>query len=198
MLPDVSSAEATVQALVKDISLGVVEAAHHTHLVSAGDRRAFAEIVRARLLPHLDAARMTRLAAGRHWSQATPQQQMRLVEGSATYLVEMYAHVLWPYLDGRMSLGPVRVATDCSEAWMKLRPQSGNGPGEPMAYHLQRDAGGAWKIDEIEVSSVALVVCLKDNALCLLGRTGADAALEKLNELNAQWTAHPADNRMRP
>jgi phospholipid transport system substrate-binding protein len=197
MFSDVSPAVASVQALVKDISSGVVDAARLAGLASSGDRRAFAGLVRARLLPHLDAMRMTRLAAGRHWSQATPPQQQQLVEGSTTYLVEMYAHALWPYLDGKIVLGPARVAAD-GEAWMTLRLASGTGPGEPLGYHLQRDAGGAWKIDEIDVSSVALVVCLRDNALCWLGRSGADAALAALNKLNGRFAAYPADEGSRP
>ena len=39
-----------------------------------------AELIEQKVAPHFDFERMTRLAVGRNWRQATPEQQKALIE----------------------------------------------------------------------------------------------------------------------
>ena len=52
-----------------------------------------------KILPHFDFTRMTRLAMGKNWSKATPEQQQELVKEFRTLLVRTYSNALSTYSD---------------------------------------------------------------------------------------------------
>ena len=51
---------------------------------SAGDKRRAIKLAEEKVLPHVDFEEATRLAVGRGWAQATPEQKKKLVTSSAT------------------------------------------------------------------------------------------------------------------
>ncbi|MBC7946136.1 MAG: ABC transporter substrate-binding protein, partial [Burkholderiales bacterium] len=48
--------------------------------IQSGDKQKIIELVEAKVLPHFNFARMTMLAVGRGWRDATPQQRENLVK----------------------------------------------------------------------------------------------------------------------
>src|SRR5688500_1539443 len=73
---------------VTDEVLAIVPAAG---ALQAGDPHTVAGLVDAKLAPHFDFARMTQLAVGRHWREATPEQRTRLAAEFKALLVRTYA-----------------------------------------------------------------------------------------------------------
>ena len=59
--------------------------------LAAGRPSAVAELVESKILPLFDFQRMTRTAAGRSWSAASPEQQAALVAEFRTLLVRTYS-----------------------------------------------------------------------------------------------------------
>ena len=82
-------AQSVPDALVKstvDEVLGVIKVNK--------DRRALADVVEKKVLPHFDFQAMTRLALGRHWREASPAQQQSLENAFRGLLVTTYTQAL--------------------------------------------------------------------------------------------------------
>ena len=67
-------AQETPDALVKRVSQDVLETARTDPKVQAGDQARIREVVESELLPYFDFERITALAMGRNWRQATPER----------------------------------------------------------------------------------------------------------------------------
>ena len=85
--------------LVKDVTNEVLEIVRADKAIQAGDTKRVIELVDAKVLPHFDFRRMTMLAVGRDWRQATPDQQTRLTDAFRTLLVRTYSNALTQYRD---------------------------------------------------------------------------------------------------
>jgi len=59
--------------------------------LKAGDTSRMAQLIEEKIAPHFDFQRMTRLAVGRSWRQATPEQQAQLVTEFRALLVRSYS-----------------------------------------------------------------------------------------------------------
>src|SRR5262245_41345683 len=64
--------------LVVSLAQNVIEAVRTDNSVQAGDTTAVRKLVAERILPYVDFEKTTRLAAGRVWREATPEQRIQL------------------------------------------------------------------------------------------------------------------------
>ena len=74
-------------ALVKRISPAVIDIAKADKEIQGGNQKRVLDLVEAKILPFVDFQRMTSLAAGRFWREATPEQQKQLVTEFRSLLV---------------------------------------------------------------------------------------------------------------
>jgi phospholipid transport system substrate-binding protein len=66
-----ASAQEAPDALVKRISSDVMDTAKNDKDIQAGNNARIMQLVEQKILPYVDFQRMTQLAAGRYWRQAT-------------------------------------------------------------------------------------------------------------------------------
>jgi phospholipid transport system substrate-binding protein len=97
-------------ALVKRISQDVIETAKNDKAIQAGDTKKVMDLVETKILPYVDFQRMTSLAAGRFWRDATPEQQKALTEQFRTLLVFTYSGALSQVKDQTIEFKPLRAA----------------------------------------------------------------------------------------
>jgi phospholipid transport system substrate-binding protein len=64
-------------ALVKSVTDDVITIVRQDKAIQSGDTRKAVELVETRVLPYFDFAHMTRLAVGKDWKQASPEQSRR-------------------------------------------------------------------------------------------------------------------------
>src|SRR3990172_9575088 len=67
--------------------------------IRAGNTQKVLDLVEAKVLPHFNFARMTRLAVGAPWRQATSAQQQRLTDEFRSLLVHTYTNAFTQYRD---------------------------------------------------------------------------------------------------
>jgi len=77
--------------LVKTTIDSIMNAIETDEKISKGDIAATLQFVEARVAPHFDFSRMTRLAVGRPWRQAKPEQREALIREFRTLLIRSYA-----------------------------------------------------------------------------------------------------------
>lgn len=177
-------------ALVKRISADVIETVKADKDIQAGNRNRIMELVNSKILPHVDAEKMTAQAAGRFWRQATPEQQKRLSEEFRTLLVYTYSGALSQIKNETVEFKPMRAAA--ADTDVEVRSQVNVARGEPITlnYRLAKGAQG-WKIYDINVLGAWLVETYKGTFAAEINKSGVDGLINKLAERNKQLANKP-------
>jgi phospholipid transport system substrate-binding protein len=177
-------------ALVKRISADVIETVKADKDIQAGNRNKIMELVNSKILPHVDAEKMTAQAAGRFWRQATPDQQKRLSEEFRTLLVYTYSGALSQIKNETVEFKPMRAEAGATD--VEVRSQVNVTRGEPITlnYRLAKGAQG-WKIYDINVLGAWLVETYKGTFAAEINKSGIDGLINKLAERNKQLASKP-------
>ncbi|MGX4640824.1 MlaC/ttg2D family ABC transporter substrate-binding protein [Massilia sp. SYSU DXS3249] len=180
----------TPDALVKRISADVIETVKADKDIQAGNRSRIMELVNTKILPHVDAEKMTAQAAGRFWRQATPEQQKRLSEEFRTLLVYTYSGALSQIKNETVEFKPMRAEAGATD--VEVRSQVNVARGEPITlnYRLAKGTQG-WKIYDINVLGAWLVETYKGTFAAEINKSGIDGLINKLAERNKQLASKP-------
>jgi phospholipid transport system substrate-binding protein len=176
--------------LVKRISNDVIDTVKADKDIQAGNRNKIMDLVNSKILPHVDSDRMTSLAAGRFWRQATPDQQKQLSEEFRTLLVYTYSGALSQIKNETVEFKPFRA--DAADSEVEVKSQVNMTRGEPITlnYRLNKTAQG-WKIYDINVLGAWLVETYKSTFASEIGKGGIDGLIKKLRERNQQLASKP-------
>lgn len=184
-----TSAEAP-DALVKRISNEVIETAKSDKDIQAGNQKKVMDLVDAKILPYVDFQRMTALAAGRFWRDASPEQQKQLSNEFRTLLIFTYSGALSQIKNETVEFKPMR--GDPADTEVEVRSQVNVTRGEPIQlnYRLAKGPAG-WKIFDINVLGAWLVETYKGTFATEIGKGGIDGLIKKLAERNKQLANKP-------
>ena len=179
-------AQEAPDALIRRVSLEVMDIARNDPAIQAGDRRRIQAVVEAKILPHLDFQRGTALTMGRNWREATPEQRQRLSLEFRKLLLHTYAGAMSQIKDQTMSFRPLRMdssETDVevrSEVRMPRRPE----PVE-VSYRLRKAPDG-WKIYDVNVMGAWLSATYRSTFTSEINRGGIDGLIRTLEEKNRE------------
>src|SRR5713101_8984125 len=99
LIPVAQAQEPAPDVLVKSISEEVIAVLKQDKDIQAGNPKKIEELIEAKVLPHFNFTRMTRIAMARNWRLATPEQQKDLTGEFRTLLVRTYSTALSNYRD---------------------------------------------------------------------------------------------------
>jgi phospholipid transport system substrate-binding protein len=176
-------AQEAPDALVKRVSQEVLQIVKTDPKVQAGDQARTREVIESKLLPNFDFTRMTALAMGRNWRQATPEQQQRLTDEFRSLLVRTYAGALNQYRDQQLAYKPLRAEDKATEVIVRtevVRP--GQQPVQ-IDYGMQKVADG-WKCYDVIVGGVSLVTNYRDEFNEQIRAGGIDGLIRTLTDKN--------------
>jgi phospholipid transport system substrate-binding protein len=172
------------EALVKKMTDDVMTAIKADKQLAAGDKQKALKLAEQKILPHVDFGEATRLAVGRAWNEASPEQRKRLVSEFRNMLVRTYSNAISAYEGQTMKVLPVRMKPDDTEA--TVRNQFVRGGGKPVAVDYQmRKADGGWKIYDISVEGVSLVLTYRSEFDAIVKQQGIDGLIKRLAERNS-------------
>ena len=177
-------------ALIKRISSDVIETAKNDKEIQAGDQKRVMALVESKILPYVDFQRMTALAAGRFWRQATPEQQQQLANEFKTLLIFTYAGALSQIKNETVEFKPLRA--DPADQQVEVRTQVNVTSGEPIQlnYRLAK-SGTGWKIFDINVLGAWLVETYKGTFAAEINKSGIDGLIKTLAERNKKLANKP-------
>jgi phospholipid transport system substrate-binding protein len=177
-------AEEAPDALVKRVSMEVVDAAKADKDIQSGNKKRISALVQAKILPYVDFQRMTSLAAGQHWRSATPGQQKQLIEQFRNLLVFTYSGAIASIKDQKLQFDPMRSdpgATDGVEVHSKVLQTRGE--TIELDYRLEKQATG-WKIYDMNIMGAWLVETYKGNFATEISKGGIDGLIKALADRN--------------
>ena len=177
-------------ALVKRISADVIDTVKADKDIQAGNRNKIMDLVNSKILPHVDAEKMTQQAAGRYWRQATPEQQKALTKEFTTLLVYTYAGALSTIKNETVEFKPMRAEPGATD--VEVRSQVNVARGEPITlnYRLSNGPQG-WKIYDVNVLGAWLVQTYTSTFASEISKSGVDGLIKKLAERNQQLASRP-------
>ena len=177
------AADLAPDELVRKVTAEVMDAMGRDRASRPVDRAAAIAIAEEKILPHVDFVEATRLAMGRSWRAATPAQQAALVTEFRTLLVRTYATALEGLRDQRVEQDPLRMSPGDVEVRVRDRFIKSGTPAVTIDYQMRRTAEG-WKVYDIAVDGVSLVLNYRDAFDHEIRRTGIDGLIAVLQEKN--------------
>ena len=169
--------------LVKKVTAEVLEAIKSDKQLAAGDRQKAIKLAEEKVLPHVDFEEATRLAVGRGWKQASPEQQKKLISEFRNMLVRTYSNAISAYEGQTMKVMPVRMKPGDTEATVQnqfIRPGA-----KPVAVdYSMRKTDKGWKIYDIVVEGVSLVLTYRSEFDAVVKQEGIDGLIKRLSQKN--------------
>jgi phospholipid transport system substrate-binding protein len=169
--------------LLKRISTEVIDTVKDDKQIQNGNYKKVIDLVEAKILPHVNFQRMTSLAAGRHWREASPEQQKNLTAEFRDLLVYSYSGALSQVKNQKVNFKPLRA--DPADTEVEVRSEVVQARGEPvqLAYRMEKTDTG-WKIYDINILGAWLVETYKGNFNAEITRGGIDGLIKSLSDRN--------------
>ncbi|HLW03980.1 MAG TPA: ABC transporter substrate-binding protein [Azoarcus sp.] len=143
--------------LVRALTDEVLEVLRTDDHLAQGETEPVVRAIEKLVLPHFNLRRMTALAVGRDWRDATPEQQERLVDAFYEMLVRTYSNALTEYRDQRVDFRPLRMSPDDRSVRVQtLIIQTGGAQPVAVDYMMGKTEGG-WKAFDVVIAGVSLV-----------------------------------------
>jgi len=185
-LPALAQQQLSPDALVRKITEDVLETVRNDKALQSGDREKALALAEQKILPHMDFREATRLAVGRSWRSATAQQQDRLVSEFRAMLVRIYSNSIDTYRGQTLRVFPVKMAPGDTDVTVRNQYLSPGKPPVAVEYAMRKTPEG-WKIYDIVVENVSLVLTYRGEFDQVMRRSGVDGLIKRMNEKN-----HPA------
>ncbi|MGE5096424.1 MAG: phospholipid-binding protein MlaC [Betaproteobacteria bacterium] len=187
LLPAAAFAQETPDALVKRIADEVLQIIRTDKDVASGNQRKVVELAEQKVLPHFDFTRMTRLAVGRNWSQASDAQKEALTKEFRTMLVRTYSSSLTAYKNQTIQVKPLKMAPGDNETTVRTQVVQQGGPPIPIDYAMEK-VGNDWKVYDVVIDGASLVTTYRGSFNEQIQKGGIDGLLKTLQERNASPT----------
>ena len=171
-------------ALVKRVSQEALSIIKTDPKVQAGDQAHIRDLIEAKIAPHFDMDRMTALAAGRAYRQATPEQRKRLADEFKSLLIRTYSNALNQYRDQTLEYEPLRAEPSAAEVTVRTQVIRPGQTPVSIDYSMEKTPSG-WKAYDVIVGGVSLVTNYRDEFTQQVRDGGIDGLIKALAAKNA-------------
>ena len=169
--------------LVQKITDDVLAAIKSDKQLAAGDRQKAMKLAEEKVLPYIDFEQATRLAVGRAWREATPEQRKRLVSEFRNMLVRTYSNAIETYQGQTLKVLPARGKQDPEETVVKTQFVRAGGQPLPIDFAMRKTDQG-WKVFDITVEGVSLVLTYRSEFDAVVKQEGIDGLIKRLASKN--------------
>lgn len=175
------------ELLVQRVTGEVLTAIKADPSVQSGDPQRLLKLVDEKILPYVDFEKTTRLAAGRYWRQATPEQQKALIKEFRTTLVRTYSGAVSSVKQQTaVELRPTHYAADATDVVVRTAIKQPAGDPIPVDYRMEK-SGQGWKIYDVNVLGVWLIENYRNQFSQQIGQNGIDGLIKSLAERNSVY-----------
>jgi phospholipid transport system substrate-binding protein len=170
--------------LIKNTVREVLEIVRNDKELRSGNQKKMLELVDAKVLPHFNFEHMTKLAVGKSWRTATPEQKQALMSEFRILLVRTYTKAFTSYRDQTVEIKPLKLDLSMNEVTVKtaiVKP----GSQQPVLvdYDMERTPNG-WKVYDLTVEGVSLVTSYRGTFADQIQQVGIDGLIKTLVEKN--------------
>lgn len=156
--------------------------------IQSGDMKRILEVAETHAAPHFNFVRMTRLAMGANWKQASPAQQDALVREFRSLLLRTYAVALKEYRNQTIDVRPLKLPAGSTDVQVKTLVSQPGAKAIPIDYDMERTPQG-WKVYDVTVGGVSLVVNFRSSFDSEIRKSSIDGLVSSLVERNRSASA---------
>jgi len=174
--------------MIRTLSVDVLERIRADKEIQGGNIARISDFVEQTIMPNVNFERMTALAVGRGWRQATPDQQKKLQAEFRVLLLRTYAGALSSVRDQQVRMRPFRA--DPADTDVVVRSEIVPRRGDPIQldYRLEK-TGTSWKIYDVNVLGVWLVETYRNQFAQEINARGIDGLIQSLVDKNKAFEA---------
>jgi phospholipid transport system substrate-binding protein len=172
--------------LVQKITVEVLAAVRTDQQLAAGDKQKAIKLAEEKVLPYIDFEEATRLAVGRAWARASPEQKTSLVGEFRKMLVRTYANAVGAYRGQTLTVLPWRASKDTVSEETTVHTQYIRASGQrlPVDFTMRKTDAG-WKVFDFVVEGVSLVITYRSEFDAIVKQEGIDGLIKRLMQKNA-------------
>lgn len=188
------AARADIQApdqLIRDTAADVIATVKSDKDLRNGDQKKMLALVEAKILPHFDFEKMTRLAVGRPWRTATADQRQALVTEFRTLLVRTYTAAFSRYQNQTVDVKPPVPAGDSGdEVSVNTSISKPGSPPIAVNYEMEKKPDG-WKVFDLTIEGASLIESYRGTFREQVERSGVDGLIKFLSDKNKANVGQP-------
>ena len=156
--------------------------------LAAGDPAKVDKLANEKILPYFNFQRMTQLAVGRPWREATDQQRSALIEEFRKLLVRTYSSSLSQFRNQTIEVRPLKIAAADTEVVVKTVISQPGDSDIPIDYSMEKVKDG-WKVFDVLIDGVSLVTNYRSSFATEIKNNGIDGLVKSLSDRNAKNAA---------
>lgn len=179
--PDPKAAPNTFVQQVAERVLGVLKA---DKALQNGNIRRINEAVDEYVLPYVNFEKTTRLAAGRYWREATPEQREALAREFRGTLVRTYSGAFNRVTpDTTITMLPFRGDANADDVVVQSQVRQSGAQPAAVDYRLERTPEG-WRVYDLSVEGIWLIQNYRNQFATQIQQNGIDGLIKALGERN--------------
>ncbi|MGG4605882.1 phospholipid-binding protein MlaC [Paenalcaligenes sp. Me131] len=172
------------QDFVEAVASTALNAVKNDDAARQGDREAVKALIETHILPYVNFEKTTRLAAGRHWRTATPEQRQNLINAFKNTLIRTYSGAMTKVDDkSSISMQPFRGDANANDVVVRSMINQSNGPAVAVDYRLEKTPEG-WKVYDLNVENIWLIQNYRNQFNDQIAQNGIDGLINALNQQN--------------
>lgn len=172
--------------LIRSTAQEVISIVKQDADIKAGNQKKILALVDARILPNFDFVRMTQLAMGKHWREASAGQKQVLVTEFRNMLVRTYTRAFTSYRDQTVEVLPLKMAAEDNETTVRMRiVKTGAPQPTTVDYQMKKKADG-WKVFDVTIEGVSMVTSYRGTFDTQVSQSGIDGLIKTLLDMNAK------------
>jgi len=156
--------------------------------LQSGNQQKIEKLAEEKVLPYFNFARMTQLAVGRNWRDASDAQKKSLTDAFRTLLVRTYSTSLSQYRNQTIDVKPLKASAAETEVVVKTQVVQPGGQPIPIDYSLEKTKDG-WKVYDVLIDGVSLVTNYRSSFNTEIQKSGIDGLVKSLADRNAKNAA---------
>lgn len=172
--------------LVRQITQETYVYVNQDTALQKGDTTKLIDWAEKSVLTSFDFNRMTRLAVGKDWKQASPEQKKLLVQEFRTLLIRTFANAFIGINKNQtIEYKPFKMAGDENEVVVKTLIVKPGAKPIDVNFSLEKGAE-SWKVYDIVLAGVSLITNYRESFAQEIRANGVDGLIKMLSEKNRQ------------
>ena len=177
--------EVPPDVLVRKTTEEVLTVVRNDKEIRAGSVSKISQLIEEKVAPHFDFERMTRLAVGRRWREASPAQREALIKEFRTLLVRSYSAAFTAYTGIAVEYRPYKMTPGETETTVQtLIKLPGGAPPMGVDYDMGNTPEG-WKVYDVRVAGASLIINYRNLFAQEIQSGGIDGLIRNLVDKNS-------------
>ncbi len=180
----VAQATSTAEEMIRSTVSGLISELNERRLELESDEAALYAMVDELVVPHIALDNISKLILGDHWKSASEMQRQDFTVGFKDLLIRGYATAMFEYT-GELRYGPPK-----RKGRITVVPTDLVKPGEApvtVDYYCLRDKSEIWKIYDIQIDGISLILSYRNQYGQYIDTNGLDALIESLQSKTAEF-----------